>query len=532
MANNQEQNTSVSGRTRVMQAASLVGAAMLVSRIIGLVRDIVIKQYLGVSSLEAVAFEAANRFPETIFLIVAGGAVGSAFIPTFAGYFSRDDEAGGWRLFSAVINLITVVVTAVAGITAVFAPQFITFFLSSQVAENPELLALTVRLMRILLLSPIIFGVSGVIMGALNARQHFLLPALAPIIYNLAIIAGAVTAFWLGKPVELGLAWGTVFGALGHLSIQLPGLRQKKAHYSPILTLRDPGVRQVLRLMAPRVLGLSFSEINAFVALFLSDMMPFGSFPALNTARRIMIMPQGILGQAMGIAAFPTLAELAAREAWEEMRQILADSLRMLYFLGLPTAVFLMILRKPIIVLLYQRGFFGADDAALVTWALLFYAFGLIALTSLEVVARAFYALSDTMTPVLAGFVQIVVMTGLSVWLMNVFEQQGWLSLGGVALAFSISNFIEVGVLMWLLRRKMHGLNGRYLLDGLMRISAAGIVMAVIMQICVNLTAQNIFLQTGIATIVGGTIYFIATFLLQVPEVQQIIIFVRRRLPI
>ena len=166
-----------SGRAQVLRAAGLVASLDLLSRVLGLGREIVVRQYLGVTTLEATAFDIAGRFPEAIFLIVAGGAIGSAFIPTFTAYFSRDDEAGGWRLFSAVANLVTIITTIISVLVMIFAAPFVTFFYAENIALEPALLPLTVYLMRIMLLSPIIFGVSGIIMAALNARQHFLLPA-------------------------------------------------------------------------------------------------------------------------------------------------------------------------------------------------------------------------------------------------------------------------------------------------------------------------------------------------------------------
>ena len=189
------------GRSQVFRAAGLVAALALLSRLLGLGREIVVRQYLGVTTLEATAFDIAGRFPETIFLIVAGGAIGSAFIPTFTGYFSRDDEAGGWRLFSAVINLVTVVTTIVSILVAIFAAPFVTFFYAENIALEPALLPMTVYLMRIMLLSPIIFGLSGIIMAALNARRHFLLPALAPSVYNIGIIAGGQSGRWLAAAI-------------------------------------------------------------------------------------------------------------------------------------------------------------------------------------------------------------------------------------------------------------------------------------------------------------------------------------------
>lgn len=513
-------------RSAMMQAAGLVATAVLISRVIGLLRDIVTRYYLGLDTLEAQAYATASRFPETIFLIVAGGAIGSAFIPTFTAYWVREDEKGAWRLFSAVINFITLVTTAIAAITILFAPQFVHFFFADLLQQNPDLLPLTVRLMRIMLISPVIFGASGVIMGALNARQHFLLPALAPSVYNIGIILGAV----LIRPPEMGLAIGTVLGAAGHLLVQLPGLKQQTARYSAVLPWRDPGLQQVFRLMAPRVLGLSFSEINRFVILYLTGTMPLGSYPALDQAFRVINLPQGVLGQAMGIAAFPTFASLAAESAMDEMRHILADSLRWLMFLGLPISAVLAVLGQPIVAILFERGRFDADSTVLVAYTMIFLAVGIVALNALEVLARAFYALSDTTTPVVAGGVQIVFMTGLSWWLSQiVFPAYGELALGGLALGYSLSNFFEVGVLLWFLRRKMGGLNGRILFDGTWRMVAATGVMLFGMVWAGGWVAETaVWAQLSMVSLIGGTVYLLGCWLLRVKELNQLLLLGQR----
>ncbi|MCA9977124.1 MAG: murein biosynthesis integral membrane protein MurJ [Anaerolineales bacterium] len=522
MSENHTEETAVSGRRQVMQAAGLVGAAFLVSRVVGLGRDIVAKYYLALS-VQAAAFDAAQQFPNFIFAVVAGGAIGSAFIPTFSAYFARDDEPGAWRLFSAIVNL-TFIVTLLASLfTFIFAPTLTRLFLQESIIDHPELFSLTVRLMRVMLLTPMIFSVSGVIMGTLNARQHFLLPALAPIVYNLGIIAGAV--LWpadLGDGKAMGMAVGTVIGACGHLLVQLPGLRWKGARYTPLFTLRDAGVQQVLKLMAPRVLGLSFSYLNPLAMVFLAGRIGPASISAVTLASRVMMMPQGILGQAMGTATFPTLAALAARNALDEMRQILTDSLRTLLFLGLPATALLITLGKPVIAILFERGDFTAADTALVAAALAFYAVGLIALLSLEVVARAFYALNDTATPVLAGAVQIALMFVFGYFLSEwIFPALGWLSLGGLVLGYSNSGFMEVGVLLWLLKRKMGRLNGRFLLDGIWRMGLATLVMGIASWAVVDYFAQSsILLQLILGGLVGAVAYFGLSFVLQVKEIH------------
>jgi putative peptidoglycan lipid II flippase len=523
------------GRSLVFRAAGLVAILALLSRVVGLLREIVVRQYLGVTTVEATAFDIAGRMPETIFLVIAGGAIGSAFIPTFAAYLAREDEPGGWRLFSAVINLLTIVTTILSVLAMIFAAPFVMFFYGENISQTPDLLPLTVYLMRIMLLSPIIFGVSGVVMAALNARQHFLLPALAPTVYNLAIIAGGIigAAISRGDPttIALGLAWGTVAGALGHLLIQLPGLRHQRARYSPILSVSDPGVRQVGRLMAPRVLGLSFSEVNKFIILYLTGTMALGTLPALNAAFRILIMPQGILGQALGIAAFPTLAALAARSAFNEMRGIFSDALRVVLFLGLPATILLMLLAEPYTAILFERGLFDAEATTLVSAALRFYAVGLVALTAIEVIARTFYALSDTLTPVLAGGLQIAAMWVFSLWLRDVvFPALGWLPLGGLALGFSLSNILEVGLLLFLLRRKMGTINGRSLLDGFMRMGLASLLMAAaIAAVLVWLPASAVWGRALVGTIVGGAVYILAARLMRIEELERLVRVVSRR---
>ncbi len=523
-----ETQASAGNRSRIIRAAAIVGAAFVISRLLGIVRDAVINYYFGIASVEANAYFIASRFPETIFYIIAGGALGSAFIPTFAAYFVRDDDHGGWRLFSAIVNLTTIVITLVAGLAAVFAPQIILLFYRDLMADNAQLLDVTVRLMRVMLLSPVIFGASGVIMGALNARQHFLLPAIAPIIYNLGIIAGTA-AF---APNVMGLAIGTVAGALGHLLVQVPGLMARRARYSFILSLRDPGVRQVLRLMAPRVLGLSFGQLNHLLIQFMAQAMVIGSIPALSLAWRIMIMPQGIIGQALAIAAFPTFATLAARSALDEMRRIVADTLRLILYFSLPAAALLMLLRIPLIDLLFERGQFDATATEFVAWALLFYAFSLIGLAAIEIISRAFYAMEDTWTPVLIGMLQLASMWLLGYWLANVvFPALDWLALGALALGYTISTLLEVILLLWLLRRKMNGLDGWRLLDGAWRMGLATAIMAAVTWLVFGqLATAAAFWRLLIAGLAAGGTYLGASALLRISELEQVVDSLRRRL--
>ena len=520
------------GRAQVLRAAGIVSAAFVLSRLLGFGRDVVIAYYYGATSLEANAYRIAGRVPETIFFIIAGGALGSAFIPTFAAYFAREDAEGGWRLFSAVTNLVLLVLALISVGVALFARPFLLLYLP-ELSESPQLLTLTTAMLRVLLLSTVIFGASGVVMGALNARQHFLLPAVAPMVYNLGIILGAVLTAppFRDAPNVMGLAWGTVFGAAGHLLIQLPALWQQRARYTPIVSIRHRGVRQVLRLMAPRVLGLSFSQINNLIIPALAQSLLIVA--AIDFAWKIVLMPQSILGQALGIAAFPTFATLAASRALPEMRRILADTLRLILFIGLPAMALLMVLGEPLVTLAFERGAFDAADTSLVSWALLFFAPGLVALAMLEVISRAFYALEDTRTPVLAGAVQLLMMALLAYAFSRLlFPAFGWPTLGGLALGVSLSNLLETGFLLWLLKRKMGGIAGRHLLDGVWRVSVATLLMVSMVLLTRALLIgtrpdTGAFWQLALGGLVAAVVYLLAARGLQITELEQFV----RRLP-
>ncbi|MFN2225821.1 MAG: murein biosynthesis integral membrane protein MurJ, partial [Anaerolineae bacterium] len=289
-----------SARVQIARAAGLVMALFVVSRALGLLREVVISHRFGTGG-ELDAYLAAFRLPDILFQIVAGGALASAFLPTFATLLAGDDDEGAWRLASAVINLV-LILTAVLSVAAALAAPWL---VRTVVAPGfpPARQDLTAGLMRLMLLTPTVFGVSGVVMGILNARQHFLLPALAPIVYNLGIIGGAVLlAPRLGVQ---GLALGVVVGALGHLLVQLPGLARHGLRYSPVLGLRDPGVHEVGRLMLPRVLGLAAVQVNFLVNTILASGLVAGSLAAINYAWLLMLLPQGVFAQSVATAAFP-----------------------------------------------------------------------------------------------------------------------------------------------------------------------------------------------------------------------------------
>jgi putative peptidoglycan lipid II flippase len=506
------------GKRQIARAAGLVMVLFVFSRLLGLLREMIVGAQFGTSA-DLDAYLAAFRLPDLLFQLVAGGALGSAFIPTFTAYLARDDREGAWRLASAVTNLLLLIMSVVAALAAALAPWLVREVIAP--GFDPAQQALTVRLMRLMLVTPAIFGVSGLVMGALNAHQHFLLPAAAPMLYNLAIIGGAL---WLAPRLGVtGLAVGVVAGAVLHLLVQAPGLVRFGAGYRPVLTLRDAGVREVGRLMGPRVLGLAAVQVNFLVNTVLASGLAGGSLSALNFAWLMMLLPQGVFAQAVATAAFPTFSALAARGETDEMRSTLAATLRAILFLSAPAAVGLLVLRLPLIQLLFQRGAFEAGSTEAVAWALQFYALGLPAHAGVEVVARAFYALHDTRTPVAIS----VAAMGLNVVLSLVLI--GPLAHGGLALANTVATTLEMLGMVLLVRRRLGGLEGRRLAHASGRAALAAALMGGVLWLSLGLSeGAGVVLRAGGGILLGATVYLGASLAMGAGEIRAVGRWIRR----
>jgi putative peptidoglycan lipid II flippase len=507
-----------SSGARIARAAGIVMVATVFARLLGLARQMIVGQLYG-TTIEMDAFAAANVVTETLYLVVAGGALASAFIPVFTGLLTRGDRRGAWRLASQIANLIFVAVLLLSGLTALLANPIIESLLAPDMAPAGQ--ALTAQLLRIMLLATVTFSVSGLLMGVLNAQQHFLLPALAPILYNLGIIAGAV---FLSPSLGIhGVAVGVVIGAVLHLLIQLPGLRGRGFQYVGGLGLDNPAVRQVARLMGPRVLGLAVTRVNFWVNTNLASAFGEGAVSALDYAMRVMLLPLGVVAQAVGIAAFPTFSELVAQGDLAGVRRTLASTLRSVVYLALPASVGLVILRIPIVQLLFQRGEFTAESTASVAWALAFYGIGLAGHAGLEIIVRAFYALHDTKTPVVVGGGAMALNIGLSISLSRVFLSVGWMPHGGLALANSIATLIEASWLLWLLRGRLEGVEGRWLLNGFLKSGAATVGMAgVIWGWLLILPEGPALWSGGVGIVLGAAAYLAFAALLRVEELRSV----------
>jgi len=519
------ETATVSPDRQIARAAMVVMAAFAVAKLAGVAQQILVTRVFGTSATLD-AFYAANRLPEILFNLMAGGALASAFVPTFVGFLTRGEREGAWRLASAMTNLLILGLGSVAGLAALAAPWIVQHLVAP--FFPPDQAALTADLLRILLLGSVVFGLSGLLMGILNAHQHFLLPALAPALYPLGLILGVLV--FVPRGGIHGLAWGAVLGAALHLAVQLPGLRGRRATYYASLGLSNPAVRRVAILMAPRVVGVAVVQVNFLVNTILASGQPEGSLTAINLAFTLMMMPQGLIAQALAIAALPTFSAQVARGEVGAMRLSLVRTLRGVLFLSLPASLGLILLREPLVALLYQRGAFGASSTEQVAWALLWYAAGLVGHSLLEIVARAFYALHDTRTPVLVGATAMSLNIVLSLAFSSLFVRIGWAPHGGLALANSLATAIECVVLLILIRRRLGGLSWTEAGRGVLATLGAAAVTTLSLWGWVAVGAGRSVFFVGLGgVIVGGLVFWGAALLLGAPEAREVPSLFRRR---
>ena len=450
----------------VLINSSIVMVGFVLSRVLGLVRNSIFLNYFGTSAVSD-AYQAAFNLPDLLYLVIIGGALGSAFIPIFSAAYSTESHARAWEITNRVVNSALVLLVAVSALIALVAHPLMAQLYP---AFTPEQLDLTVYLTRLFLLSPLLLGLGGLAMATLNALDRFTLPALAPAFYNLSIIAGIVgfapligAKGWAQHPngvVTLaderrfaieGVAWGVVVGALLYLLLQLPGLWRAGFRYRLGWNWRDPAVRRIGVLMGPRVFGQAAMQINLVVMSAIASGLGAGRVTALTQAFQLMLLPHGIFALSLATVMFPQLSRLYAANNLAEFGSTMRSTLRNVLWTVTPAAVGLAVLSVPLVRLLFQRGEFSDESTNLVASALMFYATALPAFAVCEVLIRTFYAMQDTKTPVIAGLITIALNIGLAWGFVNLLEMNH----AALAAAFSLTNNLEALLLLLWLRRRL-----------------------------------------------------------------------------
>lgn len=510
----------------VGRASLFMIATLIASRFLGWLRLSVIGARFG-ETLDLDAFWAAFRIPDTLFNLLVAGALASAFIPVFTSYLAKEREDEAWRVASSVMNAIVLLLIGFSAVMWILAPLLVPILAPF---PDPAQRETAIHLTRIMLLSPIFMGLSALFTGILNSYRQFLTGATAPLVYNFVIILFAVFASpFLG--IE-ALAWGTVAGALMMWLVQVPELTFRRTRYKLTLDLGHPGVREIVRLTIPRTLALGAVNLIFIVDTFLAAKMAEGSLTALLYAQQLMQLPLGVFSIAISAAVFPTLAHYASLGLQARMRDVLQTAIRWILFLTLPTVVMMIVLRRPIVNLLFQYGNFGPEAREATQEAFLFYSLGLAGHALIQILARAYYASKDTRTPLALTLISIGTNIVLSVLLSPLY------GINGLALANSFATLAEAVLFLVLLapraRLRIVGLGTSSL-----KVIAASLAMGIAMfafiratNITVDLqqTKIGLLFQTAVAVAVGLVAYVGAATLFRVSELAEITAVVRARI--
>ena len=459
------------------KAAGIIGLAVMCSRLLGLVREQIFAALFG-GGMAMDAFTAAFRIPNLLRDLFAEGALSTAFVTTFSKTIARGSDEDAWRLANKVATMTASVLGVLCVVGMVFSPQLVALLAPG---FDPEKAALTAQLTRIMFPFILLVSLAALVMGMLNAKNRFGMPAMASSFFNIgSIVGGVVLGFWIdphfGPRALIGLAFATLIGGGLQLAVQLPSLARLGYRFRPDIHWRDPGVKAILLLMGPAVIAASTTQVNVLVNSMFASTLGDGAIFSLAIAFRLMQLPLGLFGVALGTVTLPLLSRLVVAGKTPEFRSELARAIRWGLLLTLPSMLGLMLLAEPIISVLYQHGKFNAAQAAQAAGALRFYAIGLGGYAALKVLVNAFYAIDRRKTPMLVSFVAV----GLNLLFNWIFTfRLGW---GAQGLAFSTGcvatfNFL---LLYFLMQKQLKGLESRRLLLMLAKLALAGVPLAAV----------------------------------------------------
>ncbi|MCL4868123.1 MAG: murein biosynthesis integral membrane protein MurJ [Anaerolineae bacterium] len=506
-----------SPRTRfLLQSSVIVMVLFGLDKLLGLARTILVSREFGTGEAYD-AFTAANQLPEVFVALISGGALAAAFIPVYSAYLNSERARQSAQLANATLTLVFLILAAISATGILLAPYIIHLLVPEYSLEQQ---ALTASLMRIILVQTTIFGVSGVLSSILNAHQHFILPALAPSMLHAGYLFGL---FVLVPEYGIhGLAWGTVVGGLLHVAIQLPGLRRHGFRYRPLLGLELAGVREIIRLMGPRMVTLGAVQTADLFLIRILSGLDEGSTSAYFYGYYLQQLPETLLGTAIAIVVFPTLAEMFNAGNREGLKQTATAALRIIWTLTVPAAAAMILLGQPAIRLVLERGAFDANSTLLVYRVLVFFSVRIVSEATLEIVARLFYAQHDTVTPML------IKLGWLFTHVVLAYALVGPLGLGGIALSASIAFTLESGVLLYLNHRQLGGLVGYGLFYSLARaVLSAAVMSGVILLVRQVVSGDIVYLAAALP--LGLIVYFLVSRLLGGEEIPLLLRLLRRK---
>ena len=537
----------------IARSAGIVSIAVMGSRILGLVREQVFAAFFG-PGVANDAFNIAFRIPNLLRDLFAEGALSAAFVSTFSRTLTQKGEREAWRLANLVSNGLVLVLSVIVIAGIVFAPQIVDLlFEPANPAQAQSAFQLTVKLTRILFPFLVMVSLAAVAMGILNSKDRYGVPASASTMFNVGSIIGGLFFAYLFAPEYIangasalihqyklprddagaasaitGMAIGTLVGGIMQWLIQVPSLRSVGFRWQPIISFRDEGVRQVMRMMAPAIIGSAALQVNLVVNTTFATSLGEGRVSWLQFAFRLIYLPIGMFGVAISTATLPVASRAAAADNLVEFRQTIAQALRLTFLLTIPSAVGLIVLNKPIIALIYQHGGRFTDyDTAQTGAALAYYTVGLTAYSAVRVLAPAFYALKDTRVPMMASLFSIITNYAVAKSTVDYFG----MGHRGLALSISVVSLVNFALLFVFLRRKVGKIEGGKLLSTFVKVTAAATVMGAICWVVsqrieallgkASLAARLI--DVGVSIAIGIVVFYVAARIFKVGELDQMV---------
>lgn len=562
-----DSNPSKPKQNSIAKSAGIVSIAVMGSRVLGLVREMVFSRFFGAGFLYD-AFLVGFRIPNLLRDLFAEGALSAAFVKVFTDYQLKNSEAEAWRLASLIFNGLAVVLSALCLAGIFLSPLIVKVITYNYLGDPnyyypPEKAQLATLLMQIMFPFILLVALAALAMGVLNTKGRFGIPASASTAFNIvSIVVGLGFAYWLsGGTWEMsndknlvpsaaaqwaiiGMAIGTLLGGAAQLIIQIPSLFKVGFRFSLGLTFRDEGVRRVMRLMAPAIIGTSAVQVKVMVDTIVVAGIDGGQ-SWLSYSFRLMQFPIGLFGVAIGTAAIPTLSRLASEGNFDKFRETLADALKLVFLLTIPSACGLIVLGEPIVRLIYEGGRFTALDTNMTSWALTAYSVGLAGYAAIKIISPSFYALDDAKTPMYVSLASIVVHVGMSFGMMRLLSGVGvspdrpnGFGHIGVALATSTVALVNFLALTFLMRKRINGINGGAVLKALAKIAAAAAVMSgacwfsyyFLHQFFAGRDVFARLIEAFVPIGIGGISFLVTAKLLKISEVSKIYNTVSRKL--
>jgi putative peptidoglycan lipid II flippase len=513
--------------SRIASSASKVSIAVMCSRVLGLIREQAFAILFG-AGFAFDSFVVAFRIPNLLRDLFGEGALSAAFVTVFSDYDETKGTEATWKLAGNVLVFITILLSTITLLGILFADKIVLTLVDADFEKIPDKVALTHLLTMIMFPFLIFISLSSVVMGILNTKGRFFVPALASSFFNLGSIIGGVSLAFLlgenGQPSIVGMAIGTLIGGMLQLGGQLPSLFQTDFTFRPHLNLRDPGLHRILKLMAPAVFGLAALQINIFINTYFASSLQEGSLSWLNYAFRFFQFPVGVFGVAISIAALPLLSRQAATKDFARLKETFTSSLTLAFSLTIPATVGLILLADPIIRIIFEHGSFSSIDTFKTAEALRFYALGLFAYASVKVMVPVFYALNDTRYPVIGSFLAVIANICIVLLSINTLEHKAMaLSISGAMTA----NFLFLGIILY---RKLKGFSLAYLFTGLGKVIVSALLMGLFLYWLGSVLGdwtQRGFLNELIGLfffiISGAALYGFALYLLKLQELKMLV---------